>query len=178
MRVVLKALTERVKFIFMVIQFSNSMIKSIIYLVIFIFFIHKIYAEGYIKAKNGIEWDSQDRTYTAKGNVVFKNDKLEANSDKMIANYIEENDSEVFTVVEFYQNVVIYFKEEIFKGDYAIYTKNNSIIKLNGNVSILSPNRLLTGDELIVDLINNKRTLNSNSNESLVEVLIEDNENN
>ncbi len=55
-------------------------------------------------------------------------------------------------LVEFFENIVIYFKDEIFKGDYAIYTKDNNNIKINGNVSIESPTRLLTGDELIVDL--------------------------
>jgi len=96
----------------------------------------------------------------------------------MIANYIEENDSEVFTIVEFFKNIVIYFKDEIFKGDYALYSKDGNTIKLNGNVSIESPTRLLKGDELIVDLDNNTRTLNSNSKESIVEVLIENDANN
>ena len=96
----------------------------------------------------------------------------------MIAKYIEENNEEVFTIVELFENVVIEFKDEVFKGNYAIYTRDNNIIKLIGNVSIKSPTRLLTGYELIADIDNNKRILNSADNDSLVEVLLDDNANN
>ena len=93
----------------------------------------------------------------------------------MIANYIEENNDEIFTVIELFDNVVIQFKEEIFRGNYAIYTRDDIIIKLTGDVSIESPTRLLTGSELIADIDNNKRILNSANKESLVEVLLENN---
>ena len=162
----------------MVNQNLYSMNKIYLFLIFIFINIQNSYSEGYIKANEGIEWDSENQTYTAIGSVVFKNESIEALSEKMIANYIEENDSEVFTLVEFFKNIVIYFKDEIFKGDYAIYNKDNNIIKINGNVSIESPTRLLTGDELIVDLANNKRTLNSSTQESIVEVLIENNANN
>ena len=153
--------------------------NKIFFLLIFIFInIHNSYSKGYIKANKGIEWDSDNQTYIATGNVIFKNENIEGASEKMVANYVEEDGAEIFTVVEFFKNIVIYFKDEIFKGDYAIYTKDNNIIKINGNVRIESPTRLLTGDELIVDLDNNTRTLNSNTQESIVEVLIENNANN
>ena len=71
--------------------------------------------------------------------------------------------------------MIIEFKEETFKGDYAIYTRDDNIIKLIGNVSIESPTRLLTGNELIADIDNNKRILNSANRDSLVEVLLENN---
>ena len=96
----------------------------------------------------------------------------------MIAQYIEKDNKEIFTIVELFENVIIEFKDEIFKGDYAIYTRDKNIIRLIGNVSIKSPTRLLTGYELIADIDNNKRTLNSADNESLVEVLIDSNANN
>ena len=95
----------------------------------------------------------------------------------MVANYIEENNDEIFTIIELFDNVVIKYEEEIFKGNYAIYTRENNIIKLIGNVSIESPTRLLTGNELIADIDNNKRILNSADKESLVEVLLENNAN-
>ena len=110
--------------------------------------------------------------------MEFKNDKFIAFADKMIANYIEEDDKEIFTVVELFKNVIIKYEDETFKGDYAIYTRNDNIIKLSGDVSIESQTRLLTGSELIADIDNNKRILNSANNESLVEVLLENNENN
>ena len=91
----------------------------------------------------------------------------------MIANYIEENNEEIFTTVELFENVVIEFKDEIFKGNHAIYTKDDNIIILTGDVSIESPTRLLTGYELIADIDNNKRILNSADKDSLVEVLLE-----
>ena len=76
---------------------------------------------------------------------------------------------------ELFENVVIEFEEETFKGKYAIYTRDDNIIKLTGDVSIESPTRLLTGNELIADIDNNKRILNSANKESLVEVLLENN---
>ena len=88
----------------------------------------------------------------------------------MIANYIEENKDEVFTIIELFDNVTIKFEDEIFKRNYAIYTRDDNVIKLKGDVSIESPSRLLTGNELIADIDNNKRILNSTNNESLVEV--------
>ena len=153
------------------------MIRNFLLILFFFIYSINIYSQGFIKAKDGIEWDSGNNSYTAYGNVIFKNDNIEATSDKMIANYIEENEKEIFTIVEFFSNIVINFKDEIFKGEYAIYTKADNLIKINGNVSIESPTRLLKGDELIVDLNNNTRTLNSKNNDTIVEVLI-DNANN
>ena len=128
-----------------------------------------------MKAGDSLIWDSENKSYTADGDVEFKNDRFIAFADKMIANYIEENNDETFTVIELFDNVVIQFKEEIFRGNYAIYTRDDNIIKLTGDVSIESPTRLLTGSELIADIDNNKRILNSANKESLVEVLLENN---
>ena len=133
------------------------------------------YSDSYVKADDTLIWDSGNKNYTAKGNVEFKNNRFIAYSDEMIANYVEENNKEIFTVVELFQNVVIEFKDEIFRGDHAIYTRDNNTIVLTGNVSIESPTRLLTGNELIADIDNNKRILNSADKDSLVEVLLENN---
>ena len=123
-------------------------------------------------------WDSENKSYTANGNVEFKNENFIAFADKMIANYKEENNDEIFTIIELFNNVVIEFKDETFKGNYAIYTRKDKIIKLTGDVSIESPTRLLTGYELIADIDNNKRILNSANEDSLVEVLLDNNANN
>ena len=96
----------------------------------------------------------------------------------MIANYEERNNDEIFTKIELFNNVVIEFEEETFKGNYAIYTRDDNIIKLTGDVSIESPTRLLRGNELIADIDNNKRILNSADKDSLVEVLLENDSNN
>ena len=93
----------------------------------------------------------------------------------MIAKYIEKQNKEIFTTVELFENVKIEFEEEVFRGNHAIYTRDDNIIKLTGDVSIESPTRLLTGYELIADIDNNKRILNSANDESLVEVLLDNN---
>ena len=151
---------------------------KILILFINLFFFSNANSESYVKAGESLIWDSENQNYTANGNVEFKNDKFIAFADKMIANYIEEDDKEIFTVIELFKNVIIEYEDETFKGDYAIYTRNDNIIKLSGDVSIESQTRLLTGSELIADIDNNKRILNSANNESLVEVLLENNENN
>ena len=158
-------------------KLSLTFIKILI-LFINLFFFSNANSESYVKAGESLIWDSENQNYTANGNVEFKNDKFIAFADKMIANYIEENNKEIFTVVELFKNVIIKFEDETFKGNYAIYTRNDNIIKLSGDVSIESQTRLLTGSELIADIDNNKRILNSANNESLVEVLLENNENN
>ena len=136
------------------------------------------YSESYVKAGNSLIWDSENKSYTANGDVEFRNDKFIAYADEMIAIYEEENDKEVFTTVELFENVIIKFQDEVFKGNYAVYTRYNNIIKLTGDVSIQSPTRLLSGYELIADINNNKRILNSANDDSLVEVLLDNNADN
>ena len=134
------------------------------YLCLFFLLFSKANSESYVKAGESLIWDSENKNYTANGDVEFKNDKFIAFADKMIANYIEENNEEIFTIIELFENVVIEFEEETFKGNYAIYTREDNIIKLSGNVSI-------------ADIDNNKRILNSANKETLVEVLLENNAN-
>ncbi len=165
---------------FLKVRWNLSLIIKLIYIYLCLFFLlfSKANSESYVKAGESLIWDSENKNYTANGDVEFKNDRFIAFADKMIANYIEENNEEIFTIIELYENVVIEFEEETFKGNYAIYTREDNIIKLTGNVSIESPSRILTGNELIADIDNNKRILNSANEESLVEVLLENNANN
>ena len=149
------------------------MIRYILILLLFIF--KYAQSESYVKAGDSLIWDSEKQSYTAIGDVEFQNDKFIAFADEMIAEYIEQKNKEVFTIVELFNDVKIEFKDEIFKGDYAIYTRKDNIIRLTGNVSIKSPTRLLKGYELIADIDNNKRILNSADDESLVEVLLDNN---
>ena len=155
-----------------------SLIIKIFYLSFFVIFFSTANSESYVKAGESLIWDSENQSYTANGSVEFKNDQFVAFADRMIANYIKQDNDEIFTIVELFENVVIEFKDEIFRGNYAIYTRDDNIIKLTGNVSIESPTRLLKGNELIADIDNNKRILNSANNESLVEVLLENNADN
>ena len=143
-----------------------------------LFFYLNAYAESTVKAGDSLIWDSENQSYTATGSVEFSNDTFIAYSEKMIAQYVEQGDKELFTIVELFENVRIELKNEVFLGDYAIYTRDDNIITLTGDVSVQSPTRLLKGHELIADIDNNKRILNSANDGSLVEVLLENNENN
>ena len=80
----------------------------------------------------------------------------------------------MFEVVNLDTDVQIYYNDEIFKSNSATYNKLNSLITLYGDVSIVSPERYLSVDELIVDLKNNTRTLKTNGKDSLAEALIKD----
>ena len=107
-----------------------SLINKILYFFFFSIFCSLANSESYVKAGDSLVWDSENKNYIANGNVEFKNEKFIAFADKMIANYIEENNDEIFTVIELFDNVIIEFKEETFKGDYAIYTRDDNIIKI------------------------------------------------
>ncbi len=162
---------------FLKVKLNLSLKSKLFFLILNLFFFSNANCESYVKAGESLIWDSENKSYTANGEVEFKNEKFIAFADKMIAKYIEENNDEIFTIIELFDNVVIEFKQETFKGDYAIYTRDDNIIRLTGNVSIESPTRILTGNELIADIDNNKRILNSANEESLVEVLLENNAN-
>ena len=151
--------------------------NKLFFFIFYLFSLSNANSDSYVKAGESLIWDSENMSYTANGNVEFKNDRFIAFADKMIANYKEEGNEEIFTIIELFDNVIIEFEEETFKGNYAIYTRDDNIIKLTGDVSIESPTRLLTGNELIADIDNNKRILNSADKEALVEVLLENNAN-
>ena len=151
---------------------------KVIFFILSLFLYSNAYSESTVKAGDSLIWDSENKSYTATGSVEFSNDTFVAFSEKMIAQYVEQGGNELFTVVELFENVRIELKDEIFQGDYAIYTRDDNTIKLTGDVSIQSPTRLLTGHELIADIDNNKRILNSANEESLVEVLLENNADN
>ena len=151
---------------------------KVIFFTLSLFLYSNAYSESTVKASDSLIWDSENKSYTATGSVEFSNDTFIAFSEKMIAQYVEQGGKELFTVVELFENVRIELKDEIFQGDYAIYTRDDNTIKLTGDVSIQSPTRLLTGHELIADIDNNKRILNSANDESLVEVLLENNADN
>ena len=153
------------------------MIRVILFLTV-LYYTNISYSESYVRAGKSLIWDSENKSYIANGDVEFRNDKFIAYADEMIAIYEEENDKEVFTTVELFENVTIEFQDEVFKGKYAVYTRYNNIIKLTGDVSIQSPTRLLSGYELIADINNNKRILNSANDDSLVEVLLDNNADN
>ncbi len=128
---------------------SLKVMTKVIFFILSLFLYSNAYSESTVKAGDSLIWDSENKSYTATGSVEFSNDTFIAFSEKMIAQYVEQGGKELFTVVELFENVRIELKDEIFQGDYAIYTRDDNIIKLTGDVSIQSPTRLLTGHELI-----------------------------
>ena len=78
------------------------MINKILYLIVSVLFFSTSYSDSYVKASDTLIWDSENKKYTANGDVEFKNEKFIAYSDKMIANYVEENNEEIFTIVELF----------------------------------------------------------------------------
>ena len=151
---------------------NSIQMKIKISLIFFLFFNYSLsFSESYIKASNGITWDKNNMTYFAEGNVEFQNDEIKAYANKIKAFYNIKNENEV---VNLDTDVQIYYKDEIFKSNSATYNKLNSLITLYGDVSIVSPERYLSGDELIVDLKNNTRTLKTIGKDSLAEALIKD----
>ena len=85
---------------------------KILYLSLCLIIFSNANAESYVKAGESLIWDSENKNYTANGDVEFSNDKFIAFADKMIAFYIEENDEEIFTIVELFENVLIEFKDK------------------------------------------------------------------
>ena len=53
-----------------------SLINKIIFVSLSLIFFSNAYSEGYVKAGDSLIWDSENRSYTAKGEVEFKNEKL------------------------------------------------------------------------------------------------------
>ena len=117
---------------------------KVIFFILSLFLYSNAYSDSSVKAGDSLIWDSENKSYTATGSVEFSNDTFIAFSEKMIAQYVEQGGKELFKVVELFKNVRIELKDEIFQGDYAIYTRDDNIIKLTGDVSIQSPTRLLT----------------------------------
>ena len=146
-----------------------------IFFILSLFLYSNLFAESSIKASNGIIWDKNNQSYTAEGNAKFKNEEVEAYADKILAYYSIEEGKEIFNKVNLYKNVKIIYQEEIFTSDTGVYDRTKNLIILNDNVNIVSPDRYLSGDELIVDLDKNTRVLKTkDGQDSFAEALIKD----
>ena len=93
-------------------------------------------------------------------------------SDYLRAKYQIEDDKEVFNEIEIKGNIEIFYNDEIYYSDFGLYLKPQSLIELYENVKIVSEDRILKGDKLIIDLKNNTRTMSTSKKESVVEVFI------
>ena len=148
----------------------NNLIK--IFVVFFLIFPTILYSKDILKAKEGITWDSENQEYVATGSVEYESSDIKILSDYIKAKYQIENDKEIFNEIEIKGNIQIFYNEEIYYSDYGLYLKPKNIIELYDNVKIVSEDRILKGDELIIDLKNNTRTMSTSKKESVVEVFI------
>lgn len=148
----------------------SSLIKIII--ILFLIFPKLIYSKDILKAKEGITWDSENQEYLATGSVIYESSDMKIFSDYLKAKYQIENEKEIFNEIEIKGNIEIFYNDEIYYADYGLYLKPQSIIELYDNVKIVSEDRILKGDKLIIDLKNNTRTMSTSKKESVVEVFI------
>ena len=51
-----------------------SLINKLIFLFLYLFVFSSANAEGYVKAGDNLIWDSENKSYTANGDVEFKNE--------------------------------------------------------------------------------------------------------
>ena len=63
-----------------------SSISKLFFTILYFFVLGSANAEGYVKAGESLIWDSENKSYTAEGDVEFKNDRFIAYADKMNAN--------------------------------------------------------------------------------------------
>ena len=148
----------------------NNLIK--IFVFIYLIFPTILNSKDILKAKEGITWDSENQEYVATGSVEYESSDIKILSDYIKAKYQIENDKEIFNEIEIKGNIQIFYNEEIYYSDYGLYLKPKNIIELYDNVKIVSEDRILKGDELIIDLKNNTRTMSTSKKESVVEVFI------
>tara|TARA_A100001011_G_C13901643_1_gene671364 strand:- start:6 stop:461 length:456 start_codon:yes stop_codon:yes gene_type:complete len=148
----------------------NSLIKiSTILFIILPFFAH---GKDVLKAKEGITWDSENQEYVATGSVIYESKEIKILCDYLRAEYEIENEKEIFNEIEIKGSIEIFYNEEIYYSDYGLYFKQKDLVELYDNVKIVSEDRILKGDKLIIDLKNNTRTMSASKKESVVEVFI------
>ena len=79
-----------------------SLINKLTFLFLYLFVFSSANVEGYVKAGDNLIWDSEIKA-TPLMEMQFKNDKFIAFADKMIANYEERNNDEIFTKIELFK---------------------------------------------------------------------------
>ena len=114
----------------------------------------------------------ENNQYIAEGDVNYLSNDIELFSQYLKASYEIIDGKEIFNEIFLDGDVKIIYNEEIYTSDNGIYNKKDQIIILNNNVEVVSEGRVLKGDELIIDLEENTRTMNASDKDSFVEVFI------
>ena len=98
------------------------------------------------------------------GNAYARNGENNFWGNKILVNYDNDKKIKLITII---RNVkIIRLNEEIF-GDKAIYDPKLEKIKLSGNVSVIQDGNILSGSELIVDLINSTSIIEGNNDKQV-----------
>lgn len=151
------------------------MINLKIITIVFLFFSiawNNSFGKDVLKAKKGIIWDSENNEYIAEGDVNYFSDDIELFSQYLKASYETIDGKEIFNEIFLKGDVEIIYNDEIYTSDSGIYKKKDKIVILQNNVEVVSEGRILKGDELIIDLEENTRTMNASDKDSFVEVFI------
>ena len=94
------------------------------------------------------------------GNAYARNSENHFWGDKILVNYDNDKKIKLITIIRSVK--IVRPNEEIF-GDKAIYDPKLEKIKISGNVSIIQDGNILSGNELIVDLINSTSIIVGNN---------------
>ena len=98
------------------------------------------------------------------GNAYARNVENHFWGNNILVNYDNDKKIKLITIIK---NVkIVRPNEEIF-GDKAIYDPKLEKIKISGNVSIIQDGNILSGSELIVDLINSTSIIVGNNNKQV-----------
>ena len=148
----------------------NKTIK--LFFILITLFYSTSFSKDILKAKIGVKWDSDNKEYTAEGDVTYENEDIKIFSQYLKAKYEMIDDKEIFNQIDVKDDVKIIFNDETYRADYGSYEKSTEMIYLYNNVEIISEGRVLTGDELVIDIKNNTRTMKASKKDSIVEVFI------
>jgi len=98
------------------------------------------------------------------GNAYARSGENHFWGNKILVNYDNNKKIKLITII---RNVkIVRLNEEIF-GDKAIYDPKLEKIKLSGNVSVIQDGNILSGSELIVDLINSTSIIEGNNDKQV-----------
>ena len=84
-----------------------------------------------ISADNGIEWDRDGKTYTARGNAVASQGNSEIHADTLIASYSSANSNDIDHVVA-EGSVKIINPNQTAYGDHADYDRTRKLLVMTG----------------------------------------------
>ena len=98
------------------------------------------------------------------GNAYARNVENHIWGNKILLNY--DNDKKIKLITIIGSVKILRPNEEIF-GDKAIYDPKLEKIKISGNVSIIQDGNILSGSELIVDLINSTSIIEGNNDKQV-----------